>query len=148
MRKIVFLDIDGVLNSKETLKRCGGGILGIDPYLVSIFNHIILETDAEIVISSSWRHSPRGMEDIKKALVHPILDKTPKCCAGIRGVEIYQWINKNIDYDKRDDLKYAILDDDSDMLLWQKDSFFQTTFDKGITKEIVQKVIKHLNATL
>lgn len=64
----------------------------------------------------------------------------------IRGVEIYEWLNKNVPWDirKKNEHKYAILDDDSDMLLWQKDHFFQTSFKTGITEEIVEKVIEHL----
>ncbi len=46
----------------------------------------------------------------------------------------------------RDQLRYAILDDESDMLLWQKDHFFQTSFENGgLTEEIAKKVTEHLN---
>jgi hypothetical protein len=78
----------------------------------------------------------------------PFIDKTPSCCSGIRGCEIYKWIIDHIDYDIRDDkskFRYAIIDDEGDMLLWQKDDFFQTSFETGITPEVVDRVIKHLN---
>lgn len=39
-----------------------------------------------------------------------------------------------------------ILDDDGDMLLWQKDDFFQTSFTGGgLTGEVAERVIAHLN---
>jgi hypothetical protein len=43
MRKIIFLDVDGVMNSRHTLARVrpGGGIIGIDPYLALLVDRII-----------------------------------------------------------------------------------------------------------
>ena len=42
---------------------------------------------------------------------------------------------------KYDIEKYAILDDDNDMLPEQMPFFFQTTWAKGLTPEITQKII-------
>lgn len=62
--KVIFLDIDGVLNylpdrPRETVpnfvqqdERC----YGLNPALVAQLKRIIEATDAKIVISSSWRH--------------------------------------------------------------------------------------------
>ncbi len=152
MRKIIFLDIDGVLNNHETLakKYRGSGIMGVDPYRVLLLNRIVEATGAEIVLSSSWRH---GTEESLKTLKTTIgfIDITGTCCSGIRGVEIHNWLTKNVkgfssDGYKKGEHKVAILDDDSDMLLWQKDHFFQTSFmGEGLTEEICTKVIEHLN---
>jgi hypothetical protein len=149
MRKIIFLDVDGVMNSRETLARVrpGGGIIGIDAYLALIVDRIVQATGAEIVLSSSWRHGNKETLDYVRGFA-PFIDITPTCCSGIRGCEIYKWTVDNIDYDIRDDrskFRYAIIDDDSDMLLWQKDHFFKTSFDTGITPEIADRVISHLN---
>ena len=138
--KIIFLDIDGVLNSKETLTRANS-IIGIDPFLVSIFNRIIFATDAKIVISSSWRNSESEREEIRKRVM-PFLDITPNCKSRIRGDEIKEWLDKQSDVEK-----YAILDDDSDMLKEQLPNFFHTTWENGLTEEIANEVIKHLNGT-
>ena len=35
---------------------------------------------------------------------------------------------------------YAIIDDDSDMLLWQKDNFFQTDSYSGLTPTTCYKI--------
>lgn len=151
MKKIIFLDIDGVLNCEESMRRGvrGQGVEMIDPYRTIVLDRIIQATGAEVVLSSSWRHSDKSYAEINEKVVK-LIDRTGNCCAGIRGVEIYSWINKNIDYTEKNDrnkFRYAIIDDDSDMLLWQKDHFFQTTFmgDGGLTEEIAEKVIKHLN---
>lgn len=142
--KILFLDIDGVCNSAETINNSHKGVIGIDPYMAFLVGKIQLDTDCKVVLSSSWRKTERGCEEIRKSVVD-FIDVTPSCCAGIRGVEIYKWIQKNIPYDERDQLKYAILDDDGDMLIWQKDHFFQTSWKTGLTEEIAKKVTEHLN---
>lgn len=147
MRKILFLDIDGVVNHSETFHKYPNAHYPIDQYCAFLVGKIQLETGCEVVLSSSWRHLPEGVEHVKKHVV-PILDITKSCCTGIRGVEIYKWINDNISHEikrDREQFRYAILDDDSDMLLWQKDHFFQTSFKKGgLTDEIAGAVIKHL----
>lgn len=138
--------MDGVVNSAEDqTKGLFKTDFPVEPYKAFLVGKIQLETDCLVVLSSTWRHDPKSVELINKQLVS-IHDITGSCCAGIRGVEIYQWINKNIPFEERDELRYAILDDDSDMLLWQKDHFFQTTWEKGLTPEIADAIIKHLNS--
>ena len=148
MRKILFLDIDGVLNSTKFFEsnsmKCSKDD-HIDLGAVVILKRILNKTNAKVVLSSSWR----GHEDNHKIIkenVCDFIDITPRCCEGIRGVEIYKWINKNYKWEERKKLKYAILDDDSDMLLWQKDSFFHVDHKVGLTEEIADEVIKHLNS--
>lgn len=147
--KILFLDIDGVVNSAEDqAKGLFKTDFPVDPYKAFLVGKIQLDTGCIVVLSSSWRHHKESVEKINKQLV-PIHDITGQCCSGIRGVEIYNWINKNIPYEERkdgSDFRYAILDDDSDMLLWQKDHFFHTTWEKGITEEIAKNVTDHLNS--
>lgn len=146
--KIIFLDIDGVLNTSETLKHSHNGIIGIDPYRVLLLDRIVEATGAEVVLSSSWRKG--HYEELKKSLAVPLLDRTGNCCSGIRGVEIHNWLTTNVpgfssDGYKKREHKVAILDDDSDMLLWQKDDFFKTSFTgDGLTEEIAARVIEHL----
>ena len=97
--KIIFLDIDGVLNCEKTFQRHRGAI-GIDPYLVAIFNRIIFATDAKIVLSSSWRYSKEGREEIRQQVID-FIDITPKMpkLGGAetmeRGYEIKKWLEDN-----------------------------------------------------
>ena len=136
--KVLFLDIDGVVNCKTTQQR-HRGFIGIDPYLAFLVGKIVLATDCKVVLSSSWRHSQDGIDEVTKQVID-IFDVTGNCCSGIRGVEINNWLKQHEEV-----TKYAILDDESDMLLWQKRQFFQTSWNTGITEEIVEKVIKHLS---
>lgn len=48
--KVIFLDIDGVLND-EGINRSNGVI--IDPKMMKCLRHIVEETDAKIILSSS-----------------------------------------------------------------------------------------------
>lgn len=142
MKKIVFLDVDGVLNHKDM--NWNHQQWPLDPVCVQRMKRIIAETGCIVVLSSTWRKIG-GAEPLEQAGI-PIHDITGSCCSGIRGVEIYNWIGKNYRHDEREQVAYAILDDDSDMLLWQKDHFFQTSFNHGgLTEEITEKVIAHLN---
>lgn len=56
--KIVFLDIDGVLNcnaTKDMFKYKGSNTLGIEQEKVQLLRQIIDKTDATIVLTSTWK---------------------------------------------------------------------------------------------
>lgn len=58
MQKLIFLDIDGVLCNLEQWKSyLPDNEHPFDPKCVDMLNRIIDKTDAEIVISSSWRRN-------------------------------------------------------------------------------------------
>lgn len=143
--KILFLDVDGVMNSEETFKR---GSTGIDPTLANHVKRIIEQTGCVVVLSSAWRGSEDNHSQIEKMIGTKLYDITGRCCAGIRGVEIHSWLQKNVkgfSSTYEGDFRIAILDDDSDMILWQQPHFFKTSWKKGLTEEIAEKVISHLN---
>lgn len=133
---VLFLDIDGVLNSEEYALSLGkGGMLGINPEAVKILDRILDATGAKLVISSSWRVSKDLLADIR-ANVGEYIGVTPRL-SGIRGKEVRAWLKDNpVD-------RYAILDDDSDFFKYQP--LFKTTWKKGLTEEIADKVIEYLN---
>lgn len=152
MRKILFLDIDGVVNSEESFKKgTQRDHHGIDPYMAFLVGKIKLHTDCDVVLSSSWRGHEDNHKVIKQQVVD-FVDITPRNGTGIRGTEIHSWLVKNIEpsvyrnYLDIEGHRIAILDDDSDMLLWQKDVFFKTSWKTGITEEIADAVIAHLNS--
>jgi hypothetical protein len=73
--KIVFLDIDGVLNHTQTRHAVVPTVeeplpIPIAPECLARLNRLIAETGAKIVISSSWRNYARSEElDLGAALV-------------------------------------------------------------------------------
>lgn len=142
--KILFLDIDGVVNSaqfmKSEYKRLGkGSLLGIDPKLAQHVKRIVAETKCDIVLSSTWRLSERGREDVKRN-IGKFIDVTPRSSSGFRGEEIEQWIKTHL---RGQSFKYAILDDSSDFYDYQP--LFKTDWETGINIGIANRVIKHLN---
>ena len=58
-----------------------------------------------------------------------------------RGNEIHHWLRQNcrFDYDN-----YLIIDDDTDMLLWQKDNFVKIDGKKGFTSSDIADCIRIL----
>lgn len=136
MKKIIFLDIDGVVNCCNTRQR-HRGFIGIDPYMAFIVGKIVLDTGASVVLSSSWRCFTDGRAEVEKQVVKCI-DQTPvlNSVGKIRGDEIKAWLDKHPEVED-----YVILDDNSDMLEEQMSHFYKTKWETGITEEIAQKVV-------
>lgn len=53
--KYLFLDIDGVLNDRDTKERTPMGNKGVDDRYIKNLQHIIKETAAKIILSSDWK---------------------------------------------------------------------------------------------
>lgn len=53
--KVIFLDIDGVLNCDATNDRAPSGCIGIDDSKVSLLAKIVERTGAIIVLTSTWK---------------------------------------------------------------------------------------------
>lgn len=162
-KKIIFLDIDGVLNV---------GYPGHDEYgrlfhpeFVDNLKRIIDETGAKIVISSTWRYG--GIQRMKDLWTHrslpgEVIDITPDCNdlyrEGLfefidsieRGHEIEHWLYENPGFES-----YVILDDDNDFLPSQRGNFVRTAnninhpdsidIGYGLTKECASTAIRILN---
>lgn len=135
--KVLFLDIDGVVNCATTAQR-HRGFIGIDPYMAHLVRMIVEKTGCQVVLSSSWRYFPGGREEVERQ-VCPLLDVTPHSDLGCRGDEIRAWLNAHPEV-----TRYAIVDDNSDMLPEQHLNFFQTSWERGITEDISQAIILHL----
>lgn len=142
--RIIFLDIDGVLNSNnfyvEFYKKHDRKEISndIDPKAVEIFDKLCKDIDAKVVISSTWRIG-NTIESMQKMFdnlgcTFKIIGATPKINYSMcRGLEIQEWISKNIDYRNFPYDNYVILDDDSDFFIHQAKHFFQTDNFVGIT---------------
>ena len=150
--KIIFLDIDGVLNNVIEAKK---ERWDISIRCVGLPNELVEGTDAKIVISSTWRYG-LSIEEITQRLVEcdfkypeSIIDVTPRMTSvGIlRGNEILQWMKNNsaLVGGYYEFSSYVILDDDSDMLYWQKDNFLIVDGYCGLTPSIVYKAKFILN---
>jgi hypothetical protein len=133
--KVLFLDIDGVVNCVTTAQR-HRGMIGIDPYMALLVDRIIQATGCEVVLSSTWRLFEESRKEVKKQ-VCDFIDVTPELNE-IRGKEVEAWMQAHPGV-----TTYAILDDNSDFLGYQP--LFKTSWSTGLTQEIANEVIAHLN---
>lgn len=102
--KLIFLDVDGVLNNAETKARTPSGFTGIMDSKVELLKRIVDETAAKIVLSSDWRlmeiDNPDYIYLNKKLSKYNlnIYSKTPEIDWRDRGNEVAAWmINKGMD---------------------------------------------------
>lgn len=138
--KVLFLDIDGVVNKKENFNPAHNpGPFPIDAYCAFLVGRIELHTGCQVVLSSSWRYHPEAVQIVSERVVR-LLDTTPTHIeSGFRGDEIQAWLSKHPEVDN-----YAILDDESDF--HPEQHLFRTTFEDGLTEEIAEQVIEYLNS--
>lgn len=151
---LIFLDIDGVLNSinklievyKETGKPHSGYAYPFDERCMENLQILVQETKSKLVITSTWRKDEEGRETLLSELKKYGLDKeviayTPVLFNEKRGKEIKEYLSR-----LKEVTKFIILDDDTDMeeLL---QFLIKTNPQTGLTYENVQEAIKRLNVS-
>lgn len=138
IRRVLFLDVDGVLNTRP-------GSLDMDK--ISLVREIVDATGAKVVISSSWRTVPEQMVRLKRALsavgIEPI-GRTP-CFdhsnePGLkmtypRWKEVRAWLEENPGVDQ-----YVILDDLADMMTMNS-RFVRVHGDVGLQPANVEQAL-------
>jgi len=162
---IIFLDIDGVFNCqlfyKERHERWTKDGFPEEQDMaayhanqfcrerISWFNNLVVAIDAKVVVSSTWRnYGVEGLQEIFDRVggTFKVHDVTPYGCRDCcRGNEIKRWIKDNIVEEKYginyyDFYKYAIIDDDSDMLYNQRHNLFLTDNYSGLTPNTCYKI--------
>ena len=156
--KVIFLDIDGVLNSDKSTEdnyETHGHYHSMIPHEMHVkwLNYITNKTDASIVISSTWRMGCSNIRVLSHLLylcgvTGDVIGLTPKLNNQERGNEIQSFLdnysNSSIQ-NKFPITNFVILDDDSDM------SHLKTHLvlcDEliGLTKSDAEKAIKILEA--
>ena len=145
--KVIFLDVDGVLNSHVLIYHYGFDY--IDEGLLELLATVVNKTGSEVVLSSIRRLQERNRNLVKASLSRfgiKLLDWTKKIAASHRCDEISEWLDRHPKVKK-----YAILDCDPDAGCGAGKKFFMTDPDVGMTNEIANKLIRHLgrnNGTL
>lgn len=130
--RVLFLDIDGVLNRVGTKERCGH-FLGVDRKLsTKLLAWLKAVGDVKIVLSSTWRKHPEMWQHLKDAGIEWI-GMTPDL--GSRGFEIEVWLASN---DPIED--WAILDDLTCFLPHQKPRHVCPNPDIGITDDHINQL--------
>lgn len=115
--KILFLDIDGVLNTEFTKTRFTPWT-GLEPRLVERFcswmNKWQESAKPFLVLSSTWRLDGSLCQHLMENGIH-YQDKTPLLSGRPRGNEIQQWLDHFLAFDPEREIQIAILDDMADM---------------------------------
>ena len=155
--KVIFLDIDGVVNVYTT-KEMFQGYIGLDDKRLDYLKEIVDATGAVIVLSSTWRlgYNQEGHvfhdhgEYLKKKFADhglKIYDVTPdlKSNGIYRGKEIKQWLSEHEDVEN-----FIIIDDENFDFSYEKlgSRWIQTQYyrgDGGIQPKHVKRAIKMLN---
>lgn len=161
--KIIFLDMDGVMNGYPFLDSIPDRPLSgfhekenrtwweemINPKCVERLQTIVEATEAKVVLSTSWRMfwEPDEMQEMleDKGFAGEIIGKTPRrgFSGGRRGQEIQQWLD-----DTDLDIEAYVALDDCAFMYPVTDRWVQTSEDRnGITDEEAQQAIDMLLET-
>lgn len=145
--KVIFLDIDGVLNSRGTAT--------LEKTYIDRLKRIIDETGALLVLTSSWKdmiYHPDIYGDFEKKQLDTLMNKSGLKFAGVtpdineekREIEIMQWLGERIGRIE----SFVIIDD----LPYKFDEKFPNKFVRtggylggGISDKNVEDAIKILN---
>ena len=125
--KVIFLDVDGVLNSDEYIKgTIKSNIQGIEKHVdvekIKLLRQAIDQTNAKVVLTSSWRLTKMAQELIKLLITYGIYVNSTPYIRNERGLEIKQWLadNQNVE-------DFVILDDE-----------IFDSYDEGLMKKLVK----------
>jgi hypothetical protein len=133
--KIIFSDIDGVLNCSGTPNPRKLPYIA-EPKLVARLHTVLERTEAQIVLTSTWRYDPAGLFSAKHWGI-PFIDITPDLSNEPRRNEILAWLR-----DHPGVTRFAVLDDEDDGL--DGLALFQPSAVTGLTEEMAQGLMDYL----
>lgn len=143
--KVIFLDVDGVLNNPRTKTRTRDGWRFVDDYLVERLAQIVRATQAKVVLSSSWREGWDDNEiyfqDLRRKLVSyniPLQDRTGEW-RKTRAQEITEYLAQHPEI-----TNYVILDDVPDFSSIGYKNVVLTNDLLGLTEQNVKEAIEIL----
>lgn len=142
--RVLFLDIDGVLNCESTKERLGDefgifrAFMGIDARRLALLKDwLAAHPGVKVVLSSTWRTDERMAAEVRRQGID-FIDMTPNL-GKMRGLELNAWLAEHPEV-----THYAILDDIQQFMPQQRPFFVQTSFVHGLRA----KNLKHLETIL
>ena len=169
--KILFLDVDGVLNNHGRMMNM---YCGIQHEKVNLLNRVLDETGCYLVISSAWRYMVLGGDMTIKGFEHMLLTHGLKCHNKVigctpsdedynsRGKQISEWLDNDLykflgpfNYSSsvyidviENGIQYVVVDDLDDEIGIQISqsghNIVQTDGKIGLTHEDCNKIISML----
>lgn len=154
--KVIFLDIDGVLNNDRTNAKTPTGFIGIGCSLLDRLSTIVKSTNAFIVLSSTWKdewdlnpfkctedglYLQKKLKQGKMFILDKITDTEEGFCC--RGAAIDRYLKQHPDIEN-----YLILDDNDFEFERYKNlckHWVKIDAATGLTNTDMQKAIEILN---
>lgn len=116
-QKVIFLDVDGVLNEESTQTRTKSNCIFVDEAKLLLLKRIVDTTGAKLVLSSTWRYDRNDaryngdflqLQEAIRAVGLDFYSFTPEDVLGIRrGMEIKAWLGTHPEVKQ-----FVILDDE------------------------------------
>ena len=149
IRKILMLDVDGVLNNHAILRAqpTNGVFVELGDDLLALLKRIVDQTKCEIVLRSTWRLRKDNTMKLRRAFHKIGIDHkfrvTPNLNAHKRRFEIEQWIRDNL-FEKA--AIVVVLDDDRSAEIQEEfpnviTQFVGTNAYEGLTERAFNEVI-------
>ena len=146
--KVIFLDVDGVLNSRKTERTTKNGYTFVGVRHLKNLKQIVAATGAKVVLSSDWRydrddpgHNSDFLElrdELRKYGIE-FYGFTPEFLGAHRGAEIDAWLVEHPEVES-----FVILDDRSDIEP-NKGHWVRTTMSRGLDIKETEDAIRILN---
>lgn len=143
--KLLFLDVDGVLNNLEVLSQSRSSDLG-EGHL-RLLKTLVAAAGCDIVLTSTWRLFPESQMTLRVAFEEhgiPVwIDATPHITSVRRAEEILSWLRNNTNKP----VVAVGIDDDEDIDIGNDHGLpvkfkpLKTDFVKGLTASVVQEAI-------
>src|SRR3954466_5115815 len=137
--KVIFLDIDGVLNCKTTSNPRKFPYI-VDPKLLKRLKRLLEQTGAKVVLSSTWRYDPAGIFSAKHSGI-PFVDVIPDMPKKPRRDEILAWLKRHPNVKR-----FVVIDDEDDEL--DKLPLFQTSASMRAELQNVDLRVAKIESTL
>lgn len=150
--KVIFLDVDGVLNGEQFYNQCWDKYGYKDAVMQMVLDqqcllrlfYIVNKTGAEVVLSSSWRVNHRSFAMVRDQLNFykiSVYGCTPNNHKS-RGEQVTEWLRANPGVEE-----YVVLDDDDgDFSIRQLHDahYIQTDFTLGLSDATMNAAIRVL----
>lgn len=142
--KVIFLDIDGVMNRRDTAPRTRSA--GFDPVPISCLNEILAATGASIVVTGALGHA-MYLDDLKLFFQHSgisgdVIIGVTEFGGGTRGEDITAWLDEHPDH-----REYYIVIDDAGIedIRPHGSRFIKTDWNTGLTPACIPHAVRLLN---
>jgi hypothetical protein len=138
--RVLFLDIDGVLNTDDLIEREKNSMC-ISGTMLLYLKEIVQKTDAKIVLHSTWKNYPEYVEYTRKRLAEhdlEIFDIAHQVkLSPSKAIDIREWLEDRYGIDN-----WVVIDDDELYV----ENFIKIDSKTGLTPKAVAEVVEFFNS--